>query len=215
MGILLALGRRSNMPVIKAFCVIFIEIIRGVPLVALLFMASVMLPLFMPPGTNFDKFLRALVGVSLFASAYMAEVIRGGLQAIPSGQYEGADSLGLSYWQKNFVHYHPANAENCASGDCEHVYRLVQRHKSCLHYRYVRPAWNRQAEFFGCHLGNTADTGDGSCFCRICILDFLFLYVALFAIYGKKAGYGPSVNRCGNRDGVLQGCTNTEMALLV
>jgi general L-amino acid transport system permease protein len=100
MGILLALGRRSNMPVIKAFCVIFIEIIRGVPLVALLFMASVMLPLFMPPGTNFDKFLRALVGVSLFASAYMAEVIRGGLQAIPSGQYEGADSLGLSYWQK-------------------------------------------------------------------------------------------------------------------
>ncbi len=100
MGILLALGRRSNMPVIKAFCVIFIEIIRGVPLVALLFMASVMLPLFMPPGTNFDKFLRALVGVSLFASAYMAEVIRGGLQAIPAGQYEGADSLGLSYWQK-------------------------------------------------------------------------------------------------------------------
>lgn len=100
MGILLALGRRSNMPVIKAFCVLFIEIIRGVPLVALLFMASVMLPLFMPPGTNFDKFLRALVGVSLFASAYMAEVIRGGLQAIPSGQYEGADSLGLSYWQK-------------------------------------------------------------------------------------------------------------------
>lgn len=100
MGILLALGRRSNLPVIKAFCVIFIEVIRGVPLVALLFMASVMLPLFMPPGTSFDKFLRALVGVSLFASAYMAEVIRGGLQAIPAGQYEGADSLGLSYWQK-------------------------------------------------------------------------------------------------------------------
>ncbi len=100
MGILLALGRRSDMPVIKALCVIFIEVIRGVPLVALLFMASVMLPLFMPPGTSFDKFLRALVGVSLFASAYMAEVIRGGLQAIPKGQYEGADSLGLSYWQK-------------------------------------------------------------------------------------------------------------------
>lgn len=100
MGILLALGRRSNLPVIKAFCVIFIEVIRGVPLVALLFMASVMLPLFMPAGTNFDKFLRALVGVSLFASAYMAEVIRGGLQAIPAGQYEGADSLGLRYWQK-------------------------------------------------------------------------------------------------------------------
>lgn len=100
LGILLALGRRSNLPVIKMLCILFIEVVRGIPLVALLFMASVMLPLFMPPGTSFDKFLRALVGVSMFASAYMAEVIRGGLQAIPNGQYEGADSLGLNYWQK-------------------------------------------------------------------------------------------------------------------
>lgn len=99
-GILLALGRRSKMPVIKTLCVIFIEVIRGVPLITVLFMASVMLPLFLPAGVNFDKFLRALVGVSLFAAAYMAEVIRGGLQAIPKGQYEGADSLGLGYWQK-------------------------------------------------------------------------------------------------------------------
>ncbi len=99
-GILLALGRRSRMPVIKSLCVIFIEVIRGVPLITVLFMASVMLPLFLPAGVNFDKFLRALVGVSLFAAAYMAEVIRGGLQAIPKGQYEGADSLGLGYWQK-------------------------------------------------------------------------------------------------------------------
>jgi general L-amino acid transport system permease protein len=100
LGILLALGRRSRMPVVKMLCVIFIEAVRGVPLVTVLFMASVMFPLFLPAGVNFDKFLRALVGVSLFASAYMAEVIRGGLQAIPKGQYEGADSLGLSYWQK-------------------------------------------------------------------------------------------------------------------
>ncbi len=99
-GVLLALGRRSRMPVIKSLCVIFIEVIRGVPLITVLFMASVMLPLFLPAGVNFDKFLRALVGVSLFAAAYMAEVIRGGLQAIPKGQYEGADSLGLGYWQK-------------------------------------------------------------------------------------------------------------------
>ena len=70
------------------------------PLITVLFMASVMLPLFLPPGVTFDKFLRALIGVSLFASAYMAEVMRGGLQAIPKGQYEGADSLGLGYWQK-------------------------------------------------------------------------------------------------------------------
>lgn len=99
-GILLALGRRSHMPVLKTFCVVFIEVIRGVPLVMVLFMANVMLPLFLPTGWTIDNFLRAVVGVSLFASAYMAEVIRGGLQAIPKGQSEGADSLGLSYWQK-------------------------------------------------------------------------------------------------------------------
>jgi general L-amino acid transport system permease protein len=99
-GIILALGRRSKLPIIKMFCVGFIELIRGVPLITVLFMASVMLQLFMPPGTSIDKFLRALVGVSIFASAYMAEVIRGGLQAVPKGQSEGADSLGLGYWQK-------------------------------------------------------------------------------------------------------------------
>lgn len=100
LGVLLALGRRSRLPVLKMLSVVFIETVRGVPLVTVLFMASVMLPLFLPPGTTFDKLLRALIGVALFASAYMAEVIRGGLQAIPKGQYEGADSLGLGYWQK-------------------------------------------------------------------------------------------------------------------
>ena len=100
LGVLLALGRRSKMPAIKMLSVIFIETVRGVPLVTVLFMASFMLPLFVPPGVTFDKFLRALIGVALFAAAYMAEVVRGGLQAIPKGQYEGADSLGLGYWQK-------------------------------------------------------------------------------------------------------------------
>lgn len=99
-GIVLALGRRSKLPVVKLVSVIFIETVRGVPLVTVLFMASVMLPLFLPAGMTFDKLLRALIGVALFASAYMAEVVRGGLQAIPKGQYEGADSLGLGYWQK-------------------------------------------------------------------------------------------------------------------
>ncbi|HEX5933976.1 MAG TPA: amino acid ABC transporter permease [Pseudorhizobium sp.] len=99
-GILLALGRRSQMPVLKTACVVFIELIRGVPLITVLFMASVLLPLFLEPGNNIDKFLRALIGVSIFASAYMAEVIRGGLQAIPKGQYEAADALGLGYFQK-------------------------------------------------------------------------------------------------------------------
>jgi len=99
LGIVLALGRRSDMPVVKTFSVVFIEVWRGVPLITVLFMASVMLPLFLPPGTSFDKLLRALVGVGLFSAAYMAEVVRGGLQAIPKGQYEGAMALGLSYWQ--------------------------------------------------------------------------------------------------------------------
>ncbi len=98
-GVLLALGRRSEMPVIRALCVVFIEVIRGVPLVTILFMASVMLPLFLPPGVTIDKLLRALIGVALFASAYMAEVVRGGLQGIPKGQYEAAMALGLGYWQ--------------------------------------------------------------------------------------------------------------------
>lgn len=99
LGILLALGRQSKLPIIKTLCVMFIELWRAVPLITVLFMASIMLPLFMPQGTSVDKLLRALVGVTLFASAYLAEVIRGGLQALPRGQYEAASSLGLSYWK--------------------------------------------------------------------------------------------------------------------
>jgi general L-amino acid transport system permease protein len=100
LGVVVTLGRRSDLPAIKAVCVIYVELIRGVPLVSLLFMASVMFPLFLPDGINIDKLLRAQVAIILFAGAYLAEVVRGGLQALPKGQYEGADSLGLSYWQK-------------------------------------------------------------------------------------------------------------------
>jgi general L-amino acid transport system permease protein len=99
LGILLALGRRSELPIVRFASVAFIEFWRGVPLVTVLFFATYMLPLFLPGGVNFDGLLRALIGVTLFASAYMAEVIRGGLQAIPRGQYEGAAALGLGYWQ--------------------------------------------------------------------------------------------------------------------
>lgn len=97
LGVVLALGRRSSMPVVKTICVIFIEFWRGAPLITILFMASVMLPLFFPTEVDFDKVFRALIGISLFQSAYTAEAIRGGLQAIPKGQSEAADSLGLSY----------------------------------------------------------------------------------------------------------------------
>lgn len=99
LGVVLALGRRSKMPIVRLFSIVFIEFWRGVPLITVLFMASVVLPLFLPEGVNFDKLLRALVGVALFSAAYMAEVVRGGLQAIPRGQYEGAQALGLRYWQ--------------------------------------------------------------------------------------------------------------------
>ena len=97
LGILLALGRRSRMPTVRLLSVIFIEFVRGVPLVTVLFMASVMLPLFIPEQWSPDKLVRALVGIALFASAYMAEVVRAGLQAIPKGQYEGAMAVGLRY----------------------------------------------------------------------------------------------------------------------
>lgn len=101
-GVLLALGRQSELRVIKLFSILFIEFVRAVPLITILFMASFVLPLFLEPGNNsIDKLLRALVGISLFQAAYFAEVVRGGLQAIPRGQYEAADAIGLSYFQKN------------------------------------------------------------------------------------------------------------------
>ncbi len=100
LAILLALGRRSQLPAVRGICVGYIELVRGVPLITVLFMASVMLPLFLPTGMTIDKLLRAQVAFVLFAAAYLAEIVRGGLQAIPRGQYEAADSLGLGYWRR-------------------------------------------------------------------------------------------------------------------
>ena len=101
LAVLVALGRRStNLPAVKMLCVVYVELIRGVPLISLLFMASVMFPLFMPQGIDVDKLLRAQVAFILFAGAYLAEVVRAGLQALPKGQMEAADALGLSYWRK-------------------------------------------------------------------------------------------------------------------
>ena len=99
LSVLVALGRRSNLPAIRTVCIVYIELIRGVPLISVLFMASFMFPLFMPQGVTIDVLVRVLVGITLFAAAYMAEIVRGGLQAIPKGQLEAADSLGLGYWQ--------------------------------------------------------------------------------------------------------------------
>ncbi len=99
LAVLLALGRVSALPVIRTLCTVYVELIRGVPLISVLFMASFLFPLFMPEGFAIDVLLRVLVAMILFAAAYLAEVIRGGLQAIPRGQYEAAASLGLTYWQ--------------------------------------------------------------------------------------------------------------------
>jgi general L-amino acid transport system permease protein len=101
LAILVALGRRSTtLPAVKMICVVYVELIRGVPLISLLFMASVMFPLFLPAGIDIDKLLRAQIAIILFAAAYLAEVVRAGLQALPKGQAEAADALGLSYWKK-------------------------------------------------------------------------------------------------------------------
>ena len=99
LGIMLALGRQSNMPIIKWICVLFIEFIRGVPLITLLFVANVVLAYFFPPNTNIDLILRVIIMITLFSAAYIAEVIRGGLAALPTGQFEAANSLGLDYTQ--------------------------------------------------------------------------------------------------------------------
>jgi len=99
LSIAVALGRRSRMPGIRTLCVLYVELIRGVPLISVLFMASFMFPLFMPAGMTIDVLLRVQVGITLFSAAYLAEVVRGGLQALPRGQVEAAQSLGLTYWQ--------------------------------------------------------------------------------------------------------------------
>jgi general L-amino acid transport system permease protein len=103
LSFLWALGRRSEMPFARSLCIVLIEFFRGIPVLALFFMGSVMLPLFFPEGTNVDKLVRVWIVLILFMSGYMAEVFRGGFQAIPNGQYEAADSLGLSYWQKTLL----------------------------------------------------------------------------------------------------------------
>ena len=107
LAVLLALGRRSNLPVIKVICIAAIEFMRGVPLITMLYTASLMLPIFLPPGVTVDKTLRAFIGITLFLAAYQAEDVRGGLQSIPRGQFEAADSLGLGYWQKVFKIFLP------------------------------------------------------------------------------------------------------------
>ena len=144
LAILLALGRRSQLPAVRAICVAYIELVRGVPLITVLFMASVMLPLFLPTGITIDKLLRAQIAFILFAAAYLAEVVRGGLQAIPKGQIEAADALG-----PRLLAAHPADRAAAGAGDGDpaagqHLHRHLQGHLAGHHHRPVRPARHRQ-----------------------------------------------------------------------
>ena len=145
-GILLALGRRSHMPIVRWLSVGFIEFVRGVPLITVLFMASVMLPLFLPRAWTIDKLLRALIMVALFSAAYLAEVIRGGLQAIPRGQFEAADALGLCYAQKMGLIILPQALKLVIPGIVNTLHRPVQGYEPRAHHRHLRPARHRAAD---------------------------------------------------------------------
>ena len=193
LGVLLALGRRSKLPVIHYASIAFIEFVRGVPLITVLFMASVMLPLFLPPGVSFDKLPRALIGVTLFSAAYMAEVVRGGLQAIPRGQYEAAEALGFSYWRRMRLIVLPQALKIVIPGIVNSFISLFKDTSLVLIIGIVRPARHRPAQFRRCQLGISVDAGDRLCLCRRGFLAILFRHVALLAST-RNAGSKPATN---------------------
>jgi general L-amino acid transport system permease protein len=145
-GIALALGRRSTIPLIRIFSIAFIEFWRGVPLITVLFFATYMLPLFVPAGFTIDGLVRALIGIALFAGAYQAEVIRGGLQAIPRGQGEAASALGLS-WEDHGADRDAAGAAPRHSRPRQQLHRAVQGHLAGLDRGAVRSARQLRASF--------------------------------------------------------------------
>ncbi len=186
-GILLALGRRSNMPAVKLFSVIFIEFVRGVPLITVLFMASVMLPLFVPDAWSPDKLLRALIGIAMFASAYMAEVVRAGLQAIPKGQYEGAMAVGLGYWQMMYLIILPQALEDHDPEHRQHLYRPVQGHDAGGDRRHLRlPAYGRSLAHRS-EMGSADHERDRLCVRRALLFHLLLCHVALRQERGSAA----------------------------
>ena len=186
-GILLALGRRSELPIVRWASIAFIEFVRGVPLVTVLFMSSVMLPLFLPPDVTFDKLLRALIGVALFSAAYLAEVIRGGLQAIPRGQYEAADALGLSYAQKMGFVVLPQALKLVIPGIVNSFISLF-KDTSLVLIIGLFDSWHRAAvDFVRRQVVLAADGRDRLRLRRGGVLDLLLRHVALFGLPRAKA----------------------------
>ena len=204
LGILLALGRRSDKPVIRLFSVGFIEFVRGVPLITVLFMASVMLPLFVPEQLAPDKLVRALIGVALFASAYMAEVVRGGLAAVPRGQYEASRACARVHFLAHDGARHPAASTACnAAEHRQYLHRIVQGHHARLRGRNFRfPAHHRsgarRSEMGGAERGRH----------RLCLRGALLLRVLLWHVaLCEKCG-----NPAGARRAAVKGVAMAERA---
>ena len=189
-GILLALGRRSNMPAVKLFSVIFIEFVRGVPLITVLFMASVMLPLFVPEQWSPDKLLRALIGIAMFASAYMAEVVRAGLQAIPKGQYEGAMAVGLGYWQMMCLIILPQALKITIPNIVNTYIGLFKDTTLVVHRRHLRLPAHRRSLAHRSEMGDAGHQRDRLCVRGGLLFHLLLRDVALCQEHGSAAREG-------------------------
>jgi His/Glu/Gln/Arg/opine family amino acid ABC transporter permease subunit len=189
LGILLALGRRSEMPIVKMFCIIFIEFWRGVPLITVLFMSSVMLPLFLPEGVTFDKLLRALIGVALFSSAYMAEVIRGGLAGNPKRAIRGSQRDGADLLAGHASGHHAAGPQAGDSGYRQYLHRPFQGHQPGADHRPVRPVGHRSAKHERSELDFTSNASDGLCLRGVRVLHLLLRHVPLLRLYGAASGH--------------------------
>ena len=187
LGILLALGRRSELPVIKVAAVTFIEFVRGVPVITVLFMASVMLPLFVPERFAPDKLVRALIGVALFASAYMAEVVRGGLAAVPRGQYEARGRSGAGLLAHDGAGHPAAGVAHHAAQHRQYLHRPVQGYDAGLRRRHFRfPAHHRSGPRRS-EMGGAEHPGDRLRLRRALLLRLLLWHVALCAAHGGAA----------------------------
>ena len=190
-GIALALGRRSTIPLIRIFSIAFIEFWRGVPLITVLFFATYMLPLFVPAGFTIDGLMRALIGIALFAGAYQAEVIRGGLQAIPRGQGEAASALGLSWAQDHGADRDAAGAASRHSRPRQQLHRVVQGHLAGVDRRAVRHARNTQGRLRRSGMVDADDIVHGLRLHRPGLLRLLLWNVALFAVRREQAQCTP------------------------
>ena len=190
-GIALALGRRSTIPLIRIFSIAFIEFWRGVPLITVLFFATYMLPLFVPAGFTIDGLVRALIGIALFAGAYQAEVIRGGLQAIPRGQGEAASALGLSWCEDHGADRDAAGAAPRHSRSRQQLHRAVQGHLAGVDRRAVRPARTVAGVLRRSGLVDADDVVHRLRLHRPDLLRLLLWHVALFAVRREQAERTP------------------------